>query len=220
MDLKPTVPQPEPAPAAESPTQNRKTQVERRAASRGAILEAARAEFLEKGYANVSLGDIVRRAGKTRGALYHQFDDKACVFHEIIQAESASMQVRMAAALALIPDPLEKLRHGFGFYLDAVGDLRVLRLIHVDYPNLIGPSRWTLESPWLAYAENLLKDADARGLLRPCPIRAMSRLILAFYREAIVAIAYADDPAPIRAEMSAALDVLIDGMRTSPPPAR
>lgn len=191
----------------------RRTQGERRSASRAAILTAARAEFLERGYGAVSLKDIGVRAGRTRGALYHQFDDKAAVLEAVIQEEAAGMREHMRSHLANVPHPLEKLRLGFSTYLDALQDNRLLRLIHVEYPATCGPIRSTLGSAWLAYVEGLVGEAIAQGLLRPVGVRAMSRLILAFYREALIAISYAEDPAQTRAEMTAALDVIMDGLR-------
>jgi AcrR family transcriptional regulator len=207
---------PQPNHAPDAPP--RRSQAERRNTSRAAIIAAARAEFVEHGYQAVSLGGIAARAGMTRGAIYHLFQDKSCVFREIVEAESEAIRARLAPALTVVEDPLERLRAGFALYLDAVDDVRVLKLIHVDYPDMIGPARWTLESPWIGYAEALLKEAAERGLLRPFSIRTMTRLMLAFYREAIIAIVYSDDPALVRREMAAALDVLIDGMRAPPGP--
>ena len=54
----------------------RRTQAERRARSRSALLEAAARGFSRYGYGNLVLEDVARDAGYTRGALYHQFRDK------------------------------------------------------------------------------------------------------------------------------------------------
>ena len=42
----------------------------------GDILDAAVAEFVEKGYENTSVESIARRAGLTKGGLYHHFGSK------------------------------------------------------------------------------------------------------------------------------------------------
>jgi AcrR family transcriptional regulator len=52
------------------------TQAERSARSRSALLESAARGLSRYGYANLSLEDVAREAGYTRGALYHQFKDK------------------------------------------------------------------------------------------------------------------------------------------------
>jgi AcrR family transcriptional regulator len=53
------------------------TQAERRARSRGALLESAARGLSRYGYGNLVLEDVAREAGYTRGALYHQFKDKS-----------------------------------------------------------------------------------------------------------------------------------------------
>lgn len=198
----------------------RRTQRQRRDASRCAILAAARAAFLEHGYAAVSLEDIVARAGLTRGALYHQFEDKAAVLEAVIAEEFAASQERTRAGLASVDHPLERIRLGFHVYLDTLEDVRLLRLIHVEYPAHCGPARSITGSHWLGYMEGLVTEALARGHLPQVNVRAMSRLILAFYRESLVAIAYSDDPATTRREMTAALDAIMDGLRTDRPVGR
>jgi AcrR family transcriptional regulator len=54
----------------------RSTQAERRARSRGALLESAARGLSRYGYGNLRLEEVAREAGYTRGALYHQFRDK------------------------------------------------------------------------------------------------------------------------------------------------
>jgi AcrR family transcriptional regulator len=55
----------------------RRTQAERRARSRNALLEAAARGLSRYGYGHLRLEEVAREAGYTRGALYHQFQDKA-----------------------------------------------------------------------------------------------------------------------------------------------
>ena len=54
----------------------RRTQAQRRATSRAALLEAAAKGISRYGYGNVVLEEVAREAGYTRGALYHLFDGK------------------------------------------------------------------------------------------------------------------------------------------------
>src|SRR5678815_4430773 len=59
------------------PPRPRSTQAERRARSRAALLESAARGLSRYGYGNLVLEHVAREAGYTRGALYHQFKDKA-----------------------------------------------------------------------------------------------------------------------------------------------
>ena len=54
----------------------RRTQAERRAASRDALLESAARGLSRYGYGNLVLARVAEDAGYTRGAIYHQFADK------------------------------------------------------------------------------------------------------------------------------------------------
>ena len=58
---------------------------------RAAILDAAKAVFIEHGYANASLDDVIRRSGGSRATLYRQFGDKEGLFAAIIEQISAEM---------------------------------------------------------------------------------------------------------------------------------
>jgi len=60
------------APAEGAP----RTQAERRARTRAALLEAAARGLSRSGYGNLVLEQVARDAGYTRGALYHLFADK------------------------------------------------------------------------------------------------------------------------------------------------
>jgi AcrR family transcriptional regulator len=68
MDVR--TPLPEPA------SRRRSTQAERSARSRGALLESAARGLSRYGYGNLILERVASEAGYTRGALYHQFEDK------------------------------------------------------------------------------------------------------------------------------------------------
>ena len=64
---------------------DRPTQAERRARSRTALLEAAARGLSRNGYARLNLEQVAREAGYTRGALYHQFEDKQALALAVIQ---------------------------------------------------------------------------------------------------------------------------------------
>lgn len=54
----------------------RRTQAERRADTRAALLESAARGLSRHGYGNLTLEQVASDAGYTRGALYHQFNGK------------------------------------------------------------------------------------------------------------------------------------------------
>jgi AcrR family transcriptional regulator len=68
MDVRTLLPEPA--------SRRRPTQAERRARSRSSLLESAARGLSRYGYGNLILERVANEAGYTRGALYHQFEDK------------------------------------------------------------------------------------------------------------------------------------------------
>jgi AcrR family transcriptional regulator len=62
--------------ATERASDRRPTQAYRSARTRSALLESAARELSRYGYGNLILERVASEAGYTRGALYHQFEDK------------------------------------------------------------------------------------------------------------------------------------------------
>lgn len=65
---------------AESSGKRRRNTAHLRDHTRQVILEAATQEFAERGYFDVSIRDIARRAGVAQGLAYHYFDSKESLF--------------------------------------------------------------------------------------------------------------------------------------------
>src|SRR4029450_11683648 len=70
---------------ARGATASRPTQAERRARSRSSLLESAARGLSRSGYGHLRLEEVAREAGYTRGALYHQFKDKADLSMAVIE---------------------------------------------------------------------------------------------------------------------------------------
>lgn len=84
--------------------------------TRCAILAAAEQLFLERGVAHTSLEHIARHAGVTRGAVYWHFQNKAHLFHEMLN------QVRL---------PLEPLAQQLAA-VDGLSSLQLLRDLCIE----------------------------------------------------------------------------------------
>jgi AcrR family transcriptional regulator len=96
---------PAPAPSA----RGRFTQAERRARSRGALLESAARGLSRYGYGNLVLEEVAREAGYTRGALYHQFKDKEDLALAVIEWVYESWMREVGEAAAQQTDPVAEL---------------------------------------------------------------------------------------------------------------
>ena len=73
------------------------------------IKQAAMEEFLEKGFLEASLRQIVKRAGVTTGAFYGYFSSKQALFASIVEPHAAMMMSRYVDAhLSFSELPAEK----------------------------------------------------------------------------------------------------------------
>src|ERR1700758_477806 len=72
----------------------RRTQEQRSAATRDALISAARKLWGQRGYAEVGTPEIAKEAGVTRGAMYHQFTDKATLFRQVVEAVERDVMSR------------------------------------------------------------------------------------------------------------------------------
>lgn len=85
------------ASGAGSEKTKRRTQAERRAITRTALLDAAIDCLVEHGYANTTTRRIAQRAGVTPGALQHHFASKAELLGELISYIRAKIATEMFA---------------------------------------------------------------------------------------------------------------------------
>jgi AcrR family transcriptional regulator len=90
-------------------TRRRRTQAERRAQSRSALLESAARGLSRYGYGNLRLEEVAREAGYTRGALYHQFKDKEDLALAVIDWVDENWRREVGDPAKREPDPVGEL---------------------------------------------------------------------------------------------------------------
>lgn len=191
----------------------RRSQGERTAATRGALIVAARRLFGEHGYAEVGTEEIVRTAGVTRGALYHHFGGKRDLLeavHEQIEAETAQRLAKVVLGSQLT-SPLAAMRAGIEVFLEACTEPEVQRIALHDAPAVLGWQRWReiAAANGLGLIEASLRAAIEAGEMRPLPVGPMAHLLLGAIDEAAMLVASSDDPA-VRAEVTAVLIALLE----------
>ena len=69
------------------------------ARTRAALIDAALLVFAETGVANARLADIATRAGATRGAVYHHFEDKTALLLAVVSESWDTLTVQVWAEL-------------------------------------------------------------------------------------------------------------------------
>jgi AcrR family transcriptional regulator len=184
-------------------------------ATRSALLAAARQLFTERGYAATSTTEIVKRAGVTRGALYHHFAAKYDVFHAVFEQLEIELTDQIAREALAGSDALEQLRLGCRAFLDICLDPAVQRIVIVEGPAVLGWETWhEIEE---RYGHGLVvagvTGAVDAGLVESQPVDPLADVLFGALAQAGMVVARADDPPAARTEMEAAMDRLLDGLR-------
>jgi AcrR family transcriptional regulator len=194
----------------------RRTQADRSATTRDALIAAARPLFAEQGFADVPTDAIVTAAGVTRGALYHQFADKTALFDAVVDAVEAAIATRLAEAVAAagISDPIEAMRYAVRTWLDICVEPEIHRIALIDGPSVLGWTRWreVCKLHVFGLIQALLADALERGRIRPQPVQPLAHVLMGAGDEAALYVAEATDHAQARDEMIAVLDQLVAGL--------
>ena len=186
---------------------------DRSEATRAALVAAARPLFAARGFAGVGTEEIVRAAGVTRGALYHQFADKQELFAAVLEQLEAELAERVAQAAvdSGATDPLTALRAGSEAWLEACTEPEVQRIALLDAPAVLGSER--AREIGLRYGlgqvEAALQAAIEAGQLAPQPVRALAHVLIGAVDEAALYIATAEDHETARVEVGAVLDRLL-----------
>ena len=98
----------------------RRTQAERRATTRRALLDATLEELDAVGYANLTTASVVARAGVTRGAQAHYFATKADL---VVQALRHITDQLIAELIAQPPKRADTMREQYGLLLNRLWEL-------------------------------------------------------------------------------------------------
>jgi len=194
----------------------RRTQAERREATRGALIEAARGLFAERGYEAVSAEQIVAAAGVTRGALYHHFDGKRGLFAAVFEAIEADLVAKFDFDDIGARDPLGVLIEAVDQFLDLSVEAEVQRIALLDGPAVLGWEAWhEVEARYgLALIEGALSAAAEAGQIRPVPVPELALMLLGALIEGALQLARAGDQEAAKERTGEALRALLEGLRS------
>jgi AcrR family transcriptional regulator len=196
--------------------ESKRTQAERSAETRAALVAAARPLFAERGYAAVGTDELARAAGVTRGALYHQFAGKVELFAAVFEQVEAELVVEtdVAFADAFAADPMGAVRAGIDAWLEASLAPAAQRIVLIDAPAVLGWERW--REIGRRYGVGLVEGAVAAlveaGTLAPQPVTPLAHLLVGALEEGALYAARAEDRVTAREEVRAALRRLLEGL--------
>jgi AcrR family transcriptional regulator len=195
-----------------------RTQSERSAATKDALVNAARPLFAAHGFGSVGTEAIVRAAGVTRGAMYHQFADKVDLFAAVFEAVEADLTKRLDVLVtnAAETDPIALMELGSNAWLDAALDPEVAQIALIDGPAVLGWERWREIGMryGMGLVEGLISYAIASGRIEQQPAKPLAHVFLGALDEAALYVARAADQPQANAEMRFVINRLIAALAT------
>ena len=181
--------------------------------TRRALLDAGRAVFADAGYARTTTGELVQRAGVTRGALYYHFQDKTAlfkaVFEEVYQESLQAMRTCMARAEG---DPWDQLLAGLRGLMAQLGRPSVRRIV-ADGLAVLDASRVRQETLGREFLRPVFEQLVAAGVMKPLPLDPLCRLVWAVCSAAALHMARTETSGVDQQDMTATLLGLLGGLR-------
>jgi AcrR family transcriptional regulator len=173
----------------------RSTQAERSARSRSALLEAAARGLSRYGYGNLRLEDVAREAGYTRGALYHQFEDKEHLARAVVAWVDETWWSEVGGILDEQPNAaaaLIALAGGHAVYCRR--DIaRVMMALRVEFSDQDHPLANTIEQSIERLVQRVTDVVDSgrtEGSIPPGPpSRAVALALMGAVEGAVIALA-------------------------------
>ncbi len=184
--------------------------------AREALIEAAHDLFMERDYADVSIGEILERSKASRGALYHHFPSKLDLFEAVFEASERRVIERIAAGMGTAESPFEALVAGARAYLRQCETDEELRRIGLTQSRaVLGWEGWRAAATELGIGMMLIAVIAAieAGELPPRDPEASALVLLGALIEAAMLIVAADDRAAARERSEAVIVDLLEGLR-------
>ncbi len=181
------------------------------------LVRAATVEFSQRGYAKASTETIVRKAGVTRGALYHHFNGKKGLFYAVFQSVQREIGKRIEARADAFDDPWGQLIAGCRAFLQACTDPALQQIVVIDAPAVLDWNAYrevdeTMEGSGFALLKQGLQALIDLEVIKPLSTDAVAHLLSGAMDESAVWIARCDDRQRALAQATAALESLLDGL--------
>ena len=162
----------------------RRTQAERRARTRSALLEAGARGLSRYGYSNLVLEQVAAEAGYTRGALYHLFDGKEDLALAVVDWVREAWYAEVGSLASDLADPVGSLiavarGHAAFCRRDIARVMVTLRVEFSGKDHPVGQKIREVDRQLFADCARLMTAGRRSGAIPPGPpVRAMARAYL------------------------------------------
>lgn len=130
-----------------------------------ALLDAAEAEFGERGFHESSIVSITKRAGVALGSFYTYFDSKDALFRALVRDMSGRVKQAVAPAIADIEEPVAREGAALEAFLGFAREHKEIYRI-IDEAEFVAPDSWREHyERTAARILERLREAEAGGAI-------------------------------------------------------
>jgi AcrR family transcriptional regulator len=195
----------------------RPTQAQRRARSRNALLESAARGLSRYGYGHLRLEEVAREAGYTRGALYHQFNDKTDLALAVLEWINETWRREVSDPAEREADPVASLialARGHAIYCrrDVARVMIALRVEFSDQDHPVGREIKRVSRQLIKQCATLIEAGRKEGSIPPgLPAKTLAQAYWGALEGVVIALA---SQAPDDEELAARTVAGVLGLQT------
>jgi AcrR family transcriptional regulator len=159
------------------------------------------------------MDELTADVGLTRGALYHNFQDKRGLLAAVVDQIDTEMAVRAQEIGAGAGNDWQGLLAEGAAYIEMALNPEVQRIVLLDGPAVLGdPSQWPSQNNCLQVTKSTVGRLIAQGILKPLDPEAAARLLSGAALNAALWIAASEDPQSVLPKAVEAFHALAAGL--------
>lgn len=179
------------------------TKAEQTRRTRRAILDRARYLFATKGYAATGTEEIISELGITRGALYHQFNDKLGVFRAVIVEAYDEITDYIQDKIRPIDNNWQQLIVGCQAFLEVAHQDELRRLVFVEAPAVLAADDLAeMDQYGFALLHESIQIAVTDGELNTINAEGFAHLVNGSLNDLAAWVAQSNDPNHLKTAQS------------------
>ncbi|MBD3882500.1 TetR/AcrR family transcriptional regulator [Phormidium tenue FACHB-886] len=171
------------------------TKAEQTLRTRRAILDRARYLFATKGYAATGTEEIISELGITRGALYHQFNDKLGVFKAVVAEAYDEITNYIGTKVQPLDAPWEQLVIGCQAFLEIAQHEDLRRLLFIEAPAVLAADTLAeFDQHGFGLLHQSIQTVVREGKLNTIDAEGFAHLLNGSLNELAAWVAHSNDP--------------------------
>ncbi len=179
------------------------------------LISIAKNFFSTRGYSDTSLEEIVRKAGMTRGALYHHFEGKKGIFFAVFENALSEIANRIIEVDESKRPIWERFNACAYTFFESCLDSDLQRIVHIDAPAVLGWDVWRRmdEEKTLDILRSHLKELHDKKIIKSLPVEPLTHVISGAINESAFWVAGSGDPEKAFDDAWSTIEVFLKSLR-------